>query len=368
MIATPMSPQTSHVRHTGSDSSRTSSHLTSSFPSPATLSQEPPTTHNMLSTLPTTAPNGHGVGMSKRPKLSLQTTSLPVTYGKSTTGLSLSLATANATASPTVLNTFNNAYELMRSSTSTVGDVSPSKGKIASPYATNRHKESVPYQLPLGVRSILRNSPIPASSRRQRSVSMTGNNMNGSHSNRRLLFPASKQVSYRFPLEEEVKTVRFTARHSDMLDDSEPEISDESQSDDNSNSQMSRSDSSSSDEEASKCQGISPLTHSKRKRRKSAGVEGGKLQLSRLDGHASRLESPQTPCQEHPKRRREWRWTLGPLPPNNLATAVDTAAGLTDSTDESTASSSTTPLKIDMPYSIPTTDLNTTLSHISADA
>ncbi|KAL1851538.1 hypothetical protein Plec18167_002764 [Paecilomyces lecythidis] len=321
----------------------------------------------MLSTLPPAAPNGHGTGMSKRPKLSLQTTSLPITYGKSTTGLSLSLAAGNNTASPTVLNTFNNAYELMRSSTSAAGDVSPSKGKIISPYATGRHKESVPYQLPLGVRSILRNSPIPASSRRQRSVSMTGNNMNGSHSNRRLLFPASKQVSYRFPLEEEVKTVRFTARHSDIVDDSESGISDGSQSDDGSVSHTSQSDSSSSsDEDTTTCKTISPLTHCKRKRRKSAGIEGRKLQLSRLDGHSSGLESPQTPCQEHPKRRREWRWTLGPLPPSNLAIAVDTATDLTDSNDDSTASSSLTNLKIDIPCGTPTTPLQAARSNLSA--
>ncbi|GAD94470.1 hypothetical protein AOR_1_1974154 [Paecilomyces variotii No. 5] len=324
----------------------------------------------MLSTLPTTAPNGHGTGMSKRPKLSLQTTSLPITYGKSTTGLSLSLAAGNNTASPTVLNTFNNAYELMRSSTSTGGDLSPSKGKIASPYAASRHKESVPYQLPLGVRSILRNSPIPASSRRQRSVSMTGNTMNGSHSNRRLLFPASKQVSYRYPLEEEIKTVRFTTRHSDIVNDSEPETSDASQSDDSSGSHTSQSDSSgSSDEEISTCKTISPLTHSKRKRRKSAGIEGRKLQLSRLDGHCTGLESPQTPCQERPKRRREWRWTLGPLPPSNLATAVDTTADLTTSNvDSTTSSSSSTHLKIDIQCSTPTTPLQAGRGDLSAGA
>lgn len=356
MIVTPMNPQPSHVRHPSSDSG---SHITSTFASPATLSQEPSTTQSMLSTLPTTAPTGHGPGMSKRPKLSLQTTSLPITYGKSTTGLSLSLA-ASSTASPTVLNTFNNAYELVRSSTSFSGDASPSKSKITSPYPSSRCRELVPYQLPLGVRSILRNSPISTSSRRQRSVSMAGNSMNGCNPSRRLLFPASKQVSYRYPLEEEIKTVRFTARHSDIPDDSESEVSDGSQSDDGSGSSASQSDSSSSEEEASTCKSISPITRPKRKRRKSSNTEARKIQLSRLDGldeGGCELTGPQTPCQEHPKRRREWRWTLGPLESSDAA-ADHNATDSNGTSATSTSSSSMT----DMPCHVSMIDSDTETS------
>ncbi|KAJ5923565.1 hypothetical protein N7454_008810 [Penicillium verhagenii] len=114
------------------------------------------------------SPAGDPPNISARPKLTLQTTSLPRTFGSSTTGLSRS-CTAAPGASPTVGNTFKNAYDIATPASATT---SPSKGpslrfptnKPISPYVHHPNNNNNPfnfrpYQLPLGVRSILRNSP-----------------------------------------------------------------------------------------------------------------------------------------------------------------------------------------------------------------
>ncbi|OAX77863.1 hypothetical protein ACJ72_07833, partial [Emergomyces africanus] len=173
--------------------------------------------------------NGPSHGSSngtKRPKLSLQTSSLPMTFGKSTTALSLALS-AGCSSSPTVRNTFSNAYDGFRqtASLSPVGASSPTKGgprhgKRGSSYLCNYEgvDDKIPYKLPLGLRSVLRNSPLRTSSlRRQPLAAPGGNGTSNGHSGRKVLFPAKRHVKYRYPLDEEIKTVHYVAKHSDLL-------------------------------------------------------------------------------------------------------------------------------------------------------
>ncbi|KAF9883065.1 hypothetical protein FE257_004144 [Aspergillus nanangensis] len=271
MLASHMPPQTSLQyscpSSTADDKDRSSSQSTmTSTISPAS------TQHT-----PTVSPPTMATTVPSRPKLTLQTSSLPLAFGTSSTGLSFSRA-GGPTASPTVRNTFKNAYEVTAppsvitspSSKSSINRIS----KPSSPYTSSN-----PYQQPLGVKSILRNSPLEPTSRR-RSVSAAS--LQGS---RRVFFPAKKQVSYRQPLEEEIHTVRYTARHSDLTDsDHTPHEA----------SFSGDSDSSSS-----------------RQKRKHFNTEKQVRAVALMDGLDS--DTPPTPRQARSKRRCEWRWTLGPL-------------------------------------------------------
>jgi len=234
---------------------------------------------------------------SKRPKLSLQTAALPITFGKSTTALSLSLNIP--TASPTVLNTFNNAYDIPRRgspaspSTNNILSARPRPAsRLNSPYTSLAHDQ--PYTLPLGVRGILRNSPIPSLPRRA-SLSASGST--------RRFFPPPKRVAYRFPLEEEIKTVRFVVPHSEISSEEDAR----SDSDVSTTSSHTSSSGSSSEDETTQKQNAVEKKHKRRTKRKihAAGLRDIKDQESQ-DGSG-------TPVQGRRKRRREWKWTLGPL-------------------------------------------------------
>ncbi|KAF7592859.1 hypothetical protein BBP40_012338 [Aspergillus hancockii] len=246
-----------------------------------------------------------------RPKLTLQTTSLPRTFGTSSTGLSLSLAT-NPTASPTVRNTFKNAYEVAVPASATA---SPSRStnnrfnKPSSPYTTQS-----PYQLPLGVKSILRNSPLEPTCRRRGSV--VANGPNGGPGSRRVFFPAKKQVSYRQPLEEEIQTVHYTVRHSDLKKEPNPELRKaNSEEDSDTTASAEPSDASTSDDDAETKSDKKPLSPFERKKRKHLSAEKQVRAVALMDGLEADpygSSTPQTP-QDRVKRRCEWRWTLGPL-------------------------------------------------------
>ncbi|KAJ5679303.1 hypothetical protein N7462_007547 [Penicillium macrosclerotiorum] len=284
--------------------------------------------------------------ITSRPKLTLQTSSLPRTFGSSNTGLSLSFATA-PTASPTVRNTFKNAYEIPSPSSATS---SPSKtlpshrfpsSKSLSPYvhfssntttATNSPFSSrSPYQLPLGVRSILRNSPIERASRGS-SVSTSSTGPGGAGA-RRVFFPAKKQVSYRHPLEEVIRTDQYTAQHLDLLKEDDtaagavqeapapeeptPDSTEDDDSDSASLLSSSETSSASSDDVSLDGQGTAEkgLSKLERKKRRTLGAERQVRAVALLDGFASAdyPSIPPTPRHSRVKRRREWKWTLGPI-------------------------------------------------------
>ncbi|KAJ5476352.1 hypothetical protein N7475_002081 [Penicillium sp. IBT 31633x] len=274
--------------------------------------------------------------ITSRPKLTLQTTALPRTFGSSTTGLSFSFAAASA-ASPTVRNTFKNAYEVTSPSSATT---SPSRAnrfsKPTSPYVlhqnNNLFNHRSPYQLTLGVRSILRNSPLESASRRRSgSISAGGNGPNGAGS-RRVFFPAKKQVSYRFPLEEEICTERYTAQHLDLVTaeavqstqtppetcpaDSKPEQAPTEEKQDSDSSNPSSSETSASGDDTSADEGMrgTSLSKTERKKRRTMRAERQVRAVALLDGfEADGSSTPQTPRQPRVKRRREWKWTLGPI-------------------------------------------------------
>lgn len=303
MLVVPMPPQASHL-HPPSNSP-------SSYSSPSS------------STPTTTAPGETRPKLATKPKLTLQTSSLPRTFGRSTTGLSLSLATA----SPTVSNTFKNAYEpCPPSAIPTTSSSTPSPIKTSTPFKHSRQPSfNNPYQQPLGIKSILRNSPLDSTSHR-RSVSIGGGN--GASGSRRVFFPTKKQVTFRQSLEEEIRTVHYVARHSDLLaEESDPNnqkkeqeqkqeqpVPEGSDSDSDSNSSQAPSDSGSDDDQTGS------LSKSERRKRKSLSAERqvrAAALLDGLEGDAYGISTPQTPRQGRVKRRREWKWTLGPVEARN---------------------------------------------------
>lgn len=315
MLVVPMPPQPSHLHP------------------PSTSSSSPYSPPAPTSPAPSFTPGDSRPKIASRPKLTLQTSSLPRTFGRSTTGLSLSVATS----SPTVSNTFKNAYECPASAippTTTYGassPIKPSSQKFSKPASPFPSYNSGPYQLPLGVKSILRNSPLEPSCRRSVSTVHGGG---GASSSRRVFFPPKKQVSYRQPLEEEIRTRHYMARHSDLLDEEEPSRPREEKrpqsheegsgsSDSDSNSSQDHSDSSSgSDDDHTGARTEPSLTKIERKKRKTLSAERQVRAVALLDG----LEddpygnsTPQTPRQSRVKRRREWKWTLGSVEARNEA-------------------------------------------------
>ncbi|RLM00788.1 hypothetical protein CFD26_107084 [Aspergillus turcosus] len=313
MLAAPMPPLPPSHLHRPSDADRTNSHTISH-----TSYQTGIPSTNMSCGVSSNAAGDRPSAIPQRPKLTLQTKSLPMTFGSSTTGLSLSLA-AGATASPTVRNTFKNAYDV--SSCPPSATESPSKSsmsrfsKPSSPYPTNANGN--PYQQPLGVKSILRNSPLEPTARR-RSISVAPNGPNGGSSSRRVFFPAEKRVSYRYPLEEEIKTVQYTARHSDLTGEVEDYPSGDAGSgeDSDATSSLPSSDISTSDDEYQS----TSQSQRERKKRKPLAAERQIRAVALLDGLETDpygSSTPQTPRQHRVKRRCEWRWTLGPLEKQN---------------------------------------------------
>lgn len=304
-------------------------------------SSTPPSTSSTMACL-STQPGEHQT-ITARPKLTLQTTSLPKTFGSSTTGLSLSF-TNGPGVSPTVRNTFKNAYDV---TSPTSAACSPSKSvsghrfnknntKPSSPYIhhppnTNTFNARYPYQLPLGVRSILRNSPLDTPSHR-RSGSISAASSTGG---RRVFFPPKKQVTYRHPLEEEIQTVKYTAQHWDLVQEerdqaedagcdtaepvSKPPPTKEDEPGDSESGNTSLSETSTSSEEASSDEcavGGHTLSKTERKKRRTLSAERQIRAVALLDGLDADLDAsstPQTPRQRRVKRRREWKWTLGPL-------------------------------------------------------
>lgn len=312
--------------------------------------------------------------ISSRPKLTLQTTSLPLTFGRSTTGLSRSF-TAAATASPTVRNTFKNAYDATSPSSTTTSPTKPSSistsglrlnttavaiAKPASPYIHNTNPTNSPfsyrspYSLPLGVRSILRNSPLEGASRRRSGSVSAGAGGPGGAGVRRVFFPAKKQVSFRHILEEEIRTERYTAQHLDLVreeavheadsgavgasntntiththtaisvitkdDEAAIELGSASGSttgsgSDSDSSSLSVSESSTDEGSADETGARTSLTKEERKKRRTLRIERQVRAVALLDGlEADPYSStPQTPRQSRVKRRREWKWTLGPI-------------------------------------------------------
>ncbi|KAI9718206.1 MAG: hypothetical protein M1812_004196 [Candelaria pacifica] len=219
---------------------------------PTLISSNPPA--NELSNAP----------LAKRPKLSLEisSTSTPRTFGKSTTALTLN----TICASPTVHNTYTNAYETQTSQSA----ISPSLRQRTPPTRRlNAYNNKIPYHQPLGVRGILRNSPL---NRQLRSATL-------SRAPRRL-FSRVKKVTYTTTLSEEIRTTKYVAAHLDLLRE------DEADGDGEPVQEAILDDSS-----------TSPSRHGE----------------AQKDQDNDTLEAPKAPVVERKRRQRNWVWTLGPI-------------------------------------------------------
>ena len=348
------------------------------YPSPQSTPQPPA---NMSCPQPPHSPPG-ATTASRRPKLSLQTASVPRTFGKSNTALSIPLAT-DPTTSPTARNTFNNAYSVpsLPSPSSSSSSSSSHTAMVVSAQSAGHV-----YQLPRGLKSILLNSPVSPSSstnKRRRLCSLESGPSSPTTTRRACLLPSprkkgkvKKKVSYRQPLEEEIHTVHFIARHSDLDDDdddhdhvlllqddssnntnaaniidrnggpeqhdrnspsSSPASSSSSSSDETSDSELSSSNTSTSTISdidsspppttatvSSRPPGPPPMgtiyTYERKKRRQ---LEDGP-DVTLLHRLCDDEDTPHTPRQRSSKRRCEWRWTLGPVNANGVSSHQST--------------------------------------------
>lgn len=314
-----------------------------------------------------TSPSTPTQATPKRPKLSLQTATLPLSYGKSSTGLifphSLS---ANPASSPTVRNTFSNAYEIPHRPSPASASPMNNHGKyqtqrrLVSPFPK---KDDEPYSLPIGLQSILKNTSHPRSSHsrsnslsyRRPSVScLSSTNSPSPRERRRVFFPTTKKVAYRLPLAEEIKTVRFTLRHSDIPSSESPDSEQVSE------SETSDAAGSSSDSE-SETKGLS--SPQKRKRQDSQRENAPrKIRLSpslpKLAPDAER-DDPQPatrPSRSHKRRRREWKWTLGAIPqveaPSPLSHSISVSSSSSSTPTSSSAASSASRPKLGLNTSL----------------
>ena len=304
----------SHLYPSTSDAAQASHSMTSTLPTQTTSTSCQPALSppNMPCGLSSTPAGNQRASAPSRPKLTLQTRCLPRTTGTSSTGLSFSFV-SGATASPTVRNTFKNAYDVPLPPSATTSP-SKSSSKFSRPipsYATNNNNS--PYQLPLGVKSILRNSPLEPSSRRL-SIATTGSN--GGSVSRRVFFPAKKQVNYRYPLEEEIQTVHYTARHSDLIGEPEPPPSNDNGSDNDSDSNSSGEQSGSDEDTGAEGSSLGKIERKKRKQLGAQRQIRAVALMDGLEGDSYASTTPQTP-QDRVKRRREWKWTLGSIEARN---------------------------------------------------
>ncbi|KAL1601019.1 hypothetical protein SLS59_005687 [Nothophoma quercina] len=277
---------------------------------------------------------------SQRPKLTVNTHQ-PRIFGK---GASLRLDTLSA-VSPTVRNTFNNAYEPTTTTNTSntlntyvapppgppaklrleIGSTTSNPASICTPDSastlssstlTSASSESasstIPYKQPHNLNSILVNSRIVP--RKMAS---------------RPMFPAEKRVSFRTPLEEEITTVKYTWANSDLESSSSTLTSLESTSTDtaSTNSEttavhhsvtsISSKPSLSLQSSAESKPTVSTIESAPRQRKPPR--LGDKRDSSESEDDSDTC--PQTPVAGRRKRSRDWRWTLGKLPGDASSTA-----------------------------------------------
>ncbi|EKG21708.1 hypothetical protein MPH_00928 [Macrophomina phaseolina MS6] len=271
---------------------------------------------------PQSAPVSQPSSAPRRPKLSLNTTTAQHrTFGK---GSSLRLETLSA-VSPTARNTFSNGYEPQPLSAS---DSKPWSTRVipeadtpssASTFNSTTSASSysslgsdlgkVPYKLPHNVQSILSNSPLPPVHKRTMAS--------------RPMFPAAKRVSFRANLTEEIVTTKYTMAHSDIasssstisslaLDtsnatESEPSVSAPTKTTLPTLSTLPSRTAVQLDTQISKPAGSATAQRHSTERARCQKRE------SPSDSESDSDSCPETPVAGRRKRRREWKWTLGPI-------------------------------------------------------
>jgi len=241
--------------------------------------------------VPASVPMSPGKQQQK-PKLSLQTLNLTPTFHGSTGG---QVTTNLNTATPTTLNTFNNAFDLTFRPSPVMSAQSPTKrsqtkapGRSCSP--------EMPYALilPFGVHSILKNSPLPQYGRRRSTCSSSAS---PGIPGRRVFFPASKKVAFRAILEEEITTHEYSMRHSDLNSSSDETSSPESSTDEG------------GEEKGDLTIRVDEVASRERRKRKTLSVSD-----STSDGldRGRNKGSRSTSTRRTKRKRRRWEWVLGP--------------------------------------------------------
>jgi hypothetical protein len=198
----------------------------------------------------------------------------------------------------------------------------------------------IPYKVSHSVSSILVNSPIPTSERRNMSVSQS-----------RPIFPVEKRVSFRSPLEEEIRTTKYMWKHSDIEShgwESTSSLSTKSAPSDVTISDASGDTFSASetiDETSSTSPDLSSQSSSSsftelalsspppsavrlsfrpgRSRLKFRSPKVGDKRDSSSESESDSDSCPETPVAGRRKRRREWVWTLGPIGGQGLHPPID---------------------------------------------
>lgn len=230
---------------------------------------------------------------SKRPKLSLKTSDLTSTYVNSTT--SRNDVNVHSATTPTNLNTFNNTFDLTYrpSPISTV----PSPGPSLSRRPTILNAQSSPYtlNLPFGVNSILKNSPLPQSIRRPSLATASASPRTGG---RRIFFPAPKKVTFKPILEEEIVTKEYVTRHADLTS------SDEDTTTSDSDSSHQKSD----DRKDDTNRRIIRVDESSRGRNKRKTINTFERSVSEDRGRPDRSRS--TSERRTKRKKRRWEWTI----------------------------------------------------------
>jgi hypothetical protein len=188
---------------------------------PHQMAHHVPTSYPPLATPSGTSPSCAPISpiiKSARPKLTLNTAvdnTQARTLGK---GTSLRLDTLSA-ISPTIRNTFSNAYEPKSAPVSNptslkfeftppqdetpIGSQSSDISSAASSSTVSLESAVCPYIQPSHLKPILVNSHYPRIPVRRMSV-------------QRPMFPLEKSVSFREPLDEEIKTTKYILAHSDL--------------------------------------------------------------------------------------------------------------------------------------------------------
>lgn len=237
--------------------------------------------------LPDSPAGGPSPSSNRRPKLSLQTTSLTNTYGSLTRGLGPN--PAQATYTPTTANTLTNTWDL------SIRPSPVSRTESPRPLPTRSQASQQPYAvaLPFGLKSILKNSPLPP---RQGSVSASPRD-----GRRKVFFPQPKHVAFKKNLEEVIVNTEYTATHYDLSspesDVSDSEATGETSPDHSTNSNDVTTGYS------------SPPPSRKRKNRRDSGVYVGPLEQEEQVAPPPESTPSNAPTPRSCKRRK-WHWTL----------------------------------------------------------
>jgi hypothetical protein len=316
-------------------------------------------------------PAGSSQMRPSRPRLTLNTTinsSKPRSFGK---GSSLSLNTLSA-VSPTVKNTFVNAYQPAPETTTLVrpkllidpsvgqdqdfgtpsdqgSSRTPSNSSVSSASTASSEQTKIPYFQPKGVTSIL----LTSLTHRSYQFRMSSEAQSGL---------ASKRVSFRDPIDEEIQTLRYVLAHSD-IESVEPEYIAESPDSSDTTPTIPTQP-----EPLAPTQPEKPtvkfqvpsapmsntnLTSPPPPRKPSRGPlrliprrkSGSPPASTRMKRDSSSDEDsdgaiPQTPVAGRCKRRREWAWTLDPLQSQRDSPGVEKPEGSVASNDDDSVSTS----------------------------